>query len=200
MRRGIVAAASRRASWPNSRYGAAARPSSSTKAAFGAIEDYRVGGTDDHEAVVAQLAVGTASFWVSDESPPHRNFSPESLGGATARLLLIVDDPHSVVQRAIAAGASEVYPVTEEHGWLLGRIEDPFGHHWEIGAPLIAWPPSGRDPVRTPLRVHNNWSPTPQPGAEAPVASLTAFLNARTSARVSALVTSAIERSEPTSP
>ena len=31
--------------------------------------------------------------------------------------------------------------VAEEHGWLLGRIADPYGHHWEIGRPLGAWPP-----------------------------------------------------------
>ncbi len=112
------------------------------KAAFGAVEDYRIGGTDDHEDVVAQLSVGNASFWVADESPPHRNFSPESLGGATTRLLLVVEDPESVVARAIAAGAAEIHPVGEEHGWRLGRIEDPFGHHWEIGKPLIDWPPA----------------------------------------------------------
>jgi PhnB protein len=29
-----------------------------------------------------------------------------------------------------------VFPVMEEHGWRLGRIIDPFGHHWEIGRPL----------------------------------------------------------------
>jgi PhnB protein len=111
------------------------------KAAFGAVEDYRVGGTDDDEDVVAQLSVGKASFWVSDESPPNGNFSPESLGGATVRMLLIVEDADSTVERAIAAGAAEVYAVGEEHGWRLGRIADPFGHHWEIGKPLIAWPP-----------------------------------------------------------
>ena len=112
------------------------------KAAFGAVEDYRVGGTDDNPDVVAQLSVGDASFWVSDESPAHGNFSPESLGGATVRMLLIVEDPDSVVARAIAAGATEIHPVVEEHAWRLGRIEDPFGHHWEIGRPLIAWPPA----------------------------------------------------------
>ena len=58
------------------------------KAAFGAIEVYRVGGTDEHEAVVSQLTVGSASFWVSDESPPNGHHSPESLGGSTVRLLL----------------------------------------------------------------------------------------------------------------
>lgn len=112
------------------------------KAAFGAVEDHRVGGTDEAEDVVAQLSVGDATFWVSDESPPHQNFSPESLGGGTVRILLIVDDPDAVVRQAVAAGAIEVYPVSEEHGWRLGRIEDPFGHHWEVGKPLIDWPPS----------------------------------------------------------
>ena len=59
-------------------------------------------------------------------------------------MLLIVEDPDSAVQRAVAAGATEVYPVSEEHGWRLGRIVDPFGHHWEIGKPLIPWPPADR--------------------------------------------------------
>jgi PhnB protein len=118
------------------------------KNAFGAVEEHRVGGTDEHESVVAQLTVGNASFWVSDESPEHANFSPETLGGGTAKMLLIVDDPAAAVDRAVAAGATEIYPVGEQHGWLLGRIEDPFGHHWEIGKPLLPWPPQNQRPGR----------------------------------------------------
>jgi PhnB protein len=114
-------------------------------AALGAVEVYRVGGTDDNEDVVAQLSLGDTSFWVSDESPPNKNFSPESLGGTTVRLLLVVEDPRAVVERAVALGAAEAVAVNEEHGWLLGRIEDPFGHHWEIGKPLVDWPPSHPD-------------------------------------------------------
>ena len=109
--------------------------------AFGAVEVYRVGGTDENPDVVAQLVVGDAAFWVSDEAPEVGNYSPESLGGGTVRVLLVVDDPVSVVERATAAGAKVVYPVSEQHRWLLGRIEDPFGHHWEIGKPLVPWPP-----------------------------------------------------------
>jgi PhnB protein len=59
------------------------------------------------------------------------------------RRLLIVDDPVAMVERAVTSGATLHHPVGEEHGWRLGRIEDPFGHHWEIGTPLIAWPPAG---------------------------------------------------------
>jgi PhnB protein len=111
------------------------------KAAFGATELFRFGGDDANEEVVAQLAVGDGTFWVEDESPEHHNFSPQSLGGATERMLLTVDDPKGMVERAKAAGAAEIYPVAEAHGWLLGRVVDPFGHHWEIGKPLSEWPP-----------------------------------------------------------
>ena len=117
------------------------------RAAFGAVEVYRVGGTDEHQEVVAQLSVGGASFWVSDESPPHGNFSPESLGGSTVRLLLVVEDPAAVVGRAVAAGASELAAVEEAHGWLLGRVQDPFGHQWEVGRPLVPWPPARGGPA-----------------------------------------------------
>jgi PhnB protein len=111
------------------------------KAAFGATELFRFGGDDTNEEIVAQLAFGDGIFWVEDESPDHHNYSPESLGGATERMLLIVDDPDGAMEQAKAAGATEIYPVSEEHGWLLGRVLDPFGHHWEIGKPLVEWPP-----------------------------------------------------------
>jgi PhnB protein len=114
------------------------------QAAFGAVEVYRFGGTEDLHEVVAQLAVGNSLFWVEDESPAHGNFSPQSAGGATTRMLLIVDEPEQLLARAVAAGASEVSPVQEEHGWRLGRIDDPFGHRWEIGKPIQDWPPAGQ--------------------------------------------------------
>ena len=100
------------------------------KSAFGAVEVYRV--EDPGGAVVSRLSVAGAEFWLSDESPEHGNFSPESLGGCSVRMLLIVEDPAAVCAQAVAAGATQVAPVTEAHGWRLGRIVDPFGHHWEI--------------------------------------------------------------------
>jgi PhnB protein len=103
------------------------------KAAFGALEVFRMG---NDESVVARLSVNGAEFWLSDESPEHHNFSPESLGGITVRIILTVNDPDAVFARAIKTGAKEIYPVSEEHGWRIGRVVDPFGHHWEIGRPL----------------------------------------------------------------
>jgi len=104
------------------------------KMAFGATELYKIEAGDG--AVVAQLTVHGAKFWVADESPPHQNFSPETLNGSTTRLVLVVEDPDTVHALAVAAGAQQVCPVRREHGWYLGRIVDPFGHHWEIGKPL----------------------------------------------------------------
>ena len=104
------------------------------KAAFGAGELFRL--DSESGAVVARLSVGAAEFWVADESPQHLNFSPESLGGGTVRMVMIVDDPDAAFERAVAAGATVVWPVSNQYGWRLGRIVDPFGHHWEIGKPL----------------------------------------------------------------
>ena len=104
------------------------------KSAFGAIEVFRLEGPD--AGVVARLSVDGAEFWVGDESPEHSNFSPESLGGGTVRMILTVADPDAVFLRARKAGATEVHPVAEEHGWRVGRVVDPFGHHWEIGRQL----------------------------------------------------------------
>lgn len=88
-------------------------------------------------AVVAELSIGESEFWLADESPKHLNFSPESLGGGSVRMVMIVNDPDATFQRAVAAGATVVWPVKDQpYGWRVGRIVDPFGHHWEIGKPL----------------------------------------------------------------
>ena len=100
---------------------------------FGADVLFRL--VDDSGAVVAQLAIQGAEFWVADESPEHANYSPESLEGSTARMVLVVSDPDAMFDRAVKAGAAIVWPVQEQHGWRVGRVSDPYGHHWEIGKP-----------------------------------------------------------------
>ncbi len=104
------------------------------KCAFGAREVFKI--EDSDGAVVAQLAIQDAKFWIADESPEYQNFSPETLGGTSTRLVLVLDDPSSVHAQALAHGAKQVSPVQEENGWLIGRVVDPFGHHWEIGKPI----------------------------------------------------------------
>jgi PhnB protein len=102
------------------------------KAAFDAIEKYRL--EDPGGGLVVKLSVDGAEFWLSSGDSENTNFQP--LGGGTIRMILIVADPDSFFTRALKAGASEIFPIGEEHGWRLGRIVDPFGLHWEIGHPI----------------------------------------------------------------
>jgi PhnB protein len=105
------------------------------KAAFGARTLFQFG--DETSGVIAHLAIDDSDFWLADESPEHSNFSPETLNGSTVRMVIIVDDPDALFARALAAGATVVWPVEDQHyGWRIGRLMDPFGHHWEIGKPL----------------------------------------------------------------
>ncbi len=106
------------------------------KAAFAAMEVYRIEDPDGN--VVARLSVDGAEFWLSDESPEHGSVSPETGGAASVRMILTVADPDGVFAQALNAGAREVSPVREGHGWRIGRLVDPFGHHWEIGRPIAA--------------------------------------------------------------
>jgi PhnB protein len=109
------------------------------EAAFGARVLHRVGEGDE---IVAQLAIEDAAFWVSSGGSDKPRFSPNAIGGATGRILLVVDDPDAMFAKAVGAGATATSEMTNEHGWRLGRIFDPFGHEWEIGRPLGLWPPA----------------------------------------------------------
>jgi PhnB protein len=94
--------------------------------AFGAVVEEHL--DDGGRVVVAELAIGEATFWIQDE--------PDASGGGPIRMILALDDPRAVFAQALAAGAAEIAPVEEGHGWLVGRLEDPFGHHWEVGRRL----------------------------------------------------------------
>jgi PhnB protein len=98
------------------------------------------------EDIVAQLAVGDAAFWIAATESGGDRLVPRTVGGATGRTLLVVEDPDSIFSRAVAAGASAKSAVSEEHGWRVGRILDPFGHEWEIGKPIVPWPPRNAIP------------------------------------------------------
>lgn len=101
------------------------------KAAFGAVERYLLE-DDMGKVVVAQLAIEGADFWLQEDI----DSGSEPLDHQSIRMILTVDDPDAVFEQAIAAGATQIFAVSEEHGWRTGRVADPFGHHWEISKPL----------------------------------------------------------------
>jgi PhnB protein len=101
------------------------------RAAFGAAELERL--EDAGRVVVARLAIGGADFWVQEDPEG----DPHALGDRSpVRMILTVDDPDAMLARAVAAGARQVAPVHEDHGWRVGRLADPSGHHWEVGRRL----------------------------------------------------------------
>jgi PhnB protein len=101
------------------------------KAAFGAVELYRLP-ADDGSLAVAQLSVGGAMFWVQTDS------NPAGYGAGSVRMILSVDDPDSVFEQAVAAGATVVASIHEDYGWRTGRVTDPFGHDWEMSKQLTS--------------------------------------------------------------
>jgi PhnB protein len=103
--------------------------------AFDASETERFVAPTGH--VVAELSIDGERFFVVDENPDAFNLSPEALGGTTVRISLMVEDPDAAAAQAIAAGATEVFPVSDQpYGLRQGRVQDPFGHHWLLGKPL----------------------------------------------------------------
>ena len=101
------------------------------KAAFGAVEVYRLDG-DEGTVAVAQLSIEGAVFWIQDDV----DAGPERRGRGLVRMILSVDDPDTIFDRAVAAGAAVVAPMHEEYGWRTGRVTDPFGHDWEMSKQL----------------------------------------------------------------
>jgi len=84
---------------------------------------------------VARLSVDGAEFWLGAK-PDKENVDAQSLQEHPIRMILTISDPDALFERALEAGALQVFPVSEEYGWRLGRLIDPFWFHWEIGRPL----------------------------------------------------------------
>ena len=102
--------------------------------AFGATEVSRV---INPNGIVAEMAIDDAEFMVVEEVPEAFNLSPQTLGGTSVRIHLLVSDPDAVAEQAVARGATEIFPIADQpYGLRQGRFADPFGHHWLIGCPL----------------------------------------------------------------
>jgi PhnB protein len=98
------------------------------KAAFGTQELYRLE-NDNGNLAIAQLSINGANFWISEDA----EFTPEMVGRSSIRMIMTVQEPDLVFDLAVSAGATIIAPISEEYGWRIGRIVDPFGYHWEIG-------------------------------------------------------------------
>src|SRR5215469_1881888 len=99
---------------------------------FGAKEIMRLVDADQ-KIGIAQIQIGNTRILLSDEYPEFGAISPETLGGSTVKIKLMVPDVDAVAQRALAGGAKMVKPVQDEfYGERVGQVEDPFGYGWII--------------------------------------------------------------------
>lgn len=100
--------------------------------AFGAIE-LRRWTNDDGSLHVAELSIDGAIFHLHEETPASGSFNPEKHNGTTATIGLFVADVDAVMNKAIAAGATEISPAQDyDYGYRQGELKDPFGHYWLI--------------------------------------------------------------------
>jgi len=95
------------------------------KQAFGAKETYHFEPADGE--CISRLSIEGAEFWIASGGKVNRKINEG------VRFIVIVQNPENYCLKAIEAGATEIFGVREEHGWLTGKIADPFGHHWEFG-------------------------------------------------------------------
>lgn len=80
----------------------------------------------------AELQFGDSVLLLSD-SWPTGGAQPPTDGRTTVGLHLYVADVDAVHAAAVAAGATEVMPVTDMfYGDRSGTVRDPFGHLWTI--------------------------------------------------------------------
>ncbi len=100
------------------------------KKAFGAVELYRLIDPESGKIGHAELTINGALLMLSDEYPQY-NKTPETLGGVSAKYLIMCPDVDAAYARAIEAGAEAVTPLTTQfYGHRDGRVRDPFGHEW----------------------------------------------------------------------
>jgi PhnB protein len=102
------------------------------KKAFGATETYKLL-MPDGRLGHAEIRLGDSIIMLADEFPEYGGKAPQTLGGSPVSIHLYVDDVDAFFKRALAAGAKERKPVTDQfYGDRSGQLEDPFGHLWWV--------------------------------------------------------------------
>ena len=102
--------------------------------AFGANETGARFTAPDGKIGHAEISIGGARIFLSDEYPDFGAVSPKSLGGASVALHIQVDDADDVSRRFVAAGGTVLRELCEEpDGERRGTFLDPFGYRWMVG-------------------------------------------------------------------
>jgi PhnB protein len=108
---------------------------------LGTKERMRMGGPDG-KVGHAELELGDSVIMLADEFPDIGAKSPKSIGGSPVTISLYLDDVDGVHKKAIAEGATELRPPTDQfYGDRTAQFEDPWGHRWNVGTHVEDVPP-----------------------------------------------------------
>lgn len=98
--------------------------------------------TPDGKVGHAELSIGDSLIMLADESPDMGAVGPRTVGGTPVTLHLYVEDVDNVHAKALAAGAKELTPVTDQfYGDRSGQFEDLWGHKWNVATHVEDVPP-----------------------------------------------------------
>ncbi len=81
----------------------------------------------------AEFRIGDSVLSISDTDDATYGASPIELGNVSTVISLAVPDVDKWWNRAIAAGATEIYPLADQfYGDRAGRLRDPSGQQWML--------------------------------------------------------------------
>ena len=87
----------------------------------------------DGELIHAEIRIGDSVVMITDDAADGPARSPDRLDGCSASWRLYWEDVDAAWQRAVEAGAEEIYPLEDQfYGERGGRQRDPFGQQWML--------------------------------------------------------------------
>ncbi len=106
------------------------------KQAFGAVEVDRMPGPGG-KIMHASMRIGDSMIMLADDFPEWGSRGPLALQGTAVVIHLYVPDADAVWERAVAAGAKPLMPLSDTFwGDRYGQLADPYGHRWSIATHL----------------------------------------------------------------
>ena len=103
------------------------------KAAFGAIERFRLTDKKTGKVGHAELLIQGGLVMLSEENPQWGNKAPPTLGGTPITFCVMVENADAALARAVAAGATVLMPASDQfYGFRSASVSDPFGHQWML--------------------------------------------------------------------